>query len=79
MLTGVQDRWLEKLIASIFLVSKIAFSQESILYHVPPENVSSGESAKIIVSLFCYSRVLTLFTLVMINSLSLSLSLYIYI
>ena len=58
MLTGVQDRWLEKLIASIFLVSKIAFSQESILYHVPPENVSSGESAKIIVSLFSDSRVL---------------------
>ena len=58
MLTGVQERWVETLIVSIFLVLNIAFSQESILYHVPPENVSSGESATIIVSLFSDSRVL---------------------
>ena len=58
MLTGVQERWVETLIVSIFLVLNVAFSQESILYHVPPENVSSGESATIIVSLFSDSRVL---------------------
>jgi hypothetical protein len=58
MLTGVQERWIETLIVSIFLVLNIAFSQESILYHVPPENVSSGESVKIIVSLFSDARVL---------------------
>ena len=58
MLTGVQERWVETLIVSIFLVLNIAFSQESILYHVPPENVSSGESATIIVSLFSDSRVI---------------------
>ena len=58
MLTVVQERWIETLIVSIFLVLNIAFSQESILYHVPPENVSSGESVKIIVSLFSDSRVL---------------------
>ena len=58
MLTGVQERWIETLIVSIFLVLNIAFSQESILYHVPPENVSSGELVKIIVSLFSDERVL---------------------
>ncbi|SUZ98334.1 uncharacterized protein METZ01_LOCUS51188 [marine metagenome] len=58
MLTVVQERWIETLIVSIFLVLNIAFSQESILYHVPPENISSGESVKIIVSLFSDSRVL---------------------
>ena len=58
MLTGFQERWIDKVIVSIFLVLNIAFSQESILYHVPPENVSSGESATIIVSLFSDSRVL---------------------
>jgi len=58
MLTGVQERWIETLIVSIFLVLNIAFSQESILYHVPPQNVSSGESVKIIVSLFSDARVL---------------------
>ena len=58
MLTGVQERWIETLIVSIFLVLNIAFSQESILYHVPPENVSSGESVKIIISLFSDARVL---------------------
>ena len=57
MLTGVQERWIETLIVSIFLVLNIAFSQESILYHVPPENVSSGELVKIIVSLFSDERV----------------------
>tara|TARA_B100000959_G_scaffold140910_1_gene148021 strand:+ start:311 stop:493 length:183 start_codon:yes stop_codon:yes gene_type:complete len=58
MLTGVQEKWVETFIVSIFLVINIAFSQESILYHVPPDNVSSGESVKIIVSLFSDSRVL---------------------
>jgi len=58
MLTGVQERWVETFIVSIFLVLNIAFSQESILYHVPPDNVSSGESVKIMVSLFSDSRVL---------------------
>jgi len=58
MLTGFQERWIDKVIVSIFLVFNVVLSQESILYHVPPDNVSSGEQVKIIVSLFSDSRVL---------------------
>ena len=58
MLTRAQNGWIETLILSIFLVLNLAFSQESILYHVPPENVSSGEPVNIIISLFSDSRVL---------------------
>ena len=58
MLTRVQERWVETFIVSIFLVLNIALSQESILYHIPPDNVSSGESVKIVVSLFSDYRVL---------------------
>ena len=58
MLTGFQERWIDKVIVSIFLVFNVVLSQESILYHVPPDNVSSGERVKIIVSLFSDSRVL---------------------
>jgi hypothetical protein len=58
MLTGGEDRWIAAFVLSVCLATSVTTAQESILHHMPPENVSAGESVTLIASLFSDARVI---------------------
>ena len=58
MLTPGEDRWIAAFVLSVCLATTVTIAQESIIYHMPPENASSGESVTLIASLFSDARVL---------------------
>ena len=47
-----EDRWIAVFILYVCLTATATKAQESILHHIPPENVSVGESVTLIASLF---------------------------
>ncbi len=58
MLTGGEDRWVAVFVLYVCLATSITTAQESILHHMPPENVSAGESVTLTASLFSDARVM---------------------
>ena len=52
MLKGGEDRWIAVIILYVCLTTTATKAQESILHHIPPENVSAGESVTLIAALF---------------------------
>ena len=55
---GGEDRWIAVFVLYVCLTTTATKAQESILHHIPPENVSAGESVTLIASLFSDARVM---------------------
>ena len=58
MLTYAEDRWIVAFIISVCLPTSVTKAHESLIYHMPPENVSVGDPVTLIASLFSNARVL---------------------